>query len=112
MAITTITGTTGNDTLLPGTGGDDSISGLEGNDFLDGQGGNDTLLGGDGNDQLRPGAGNDSVDGGLGFDWAYYDLSAGPVLVNLGTGSATGEGTDTLVSIEGVFGSAFNDTLI
>ena len=70
---------------------------------LDGNAGANVLEGGDGNDALYGGAGNDIAN--------YADATAG-VAVNLMTGRASGgDGTDTLDSIEGVWGSAFNDTL-
>lgn len=91
----------------------DRIEGLEGNDNLNGLGGNDTLLGGDGNDNLNGGAGNDSLDGGNGNDFADYVAATGSVTVNLETGIASGsDGNDTLVSIESIRGSTFNDNLI
>jgi Ca2+-binding RTX toxin-like protein len=59
--------------------------------------------------------GNDTVDGGSGFDWVSYDLGAtGPVTVDLqeGVASGAGVGNDKLDHIEGVIGTAWNDTLI
>jgi Ca2+-binding RTX toxin-like protein len=61
-------------------------------------------------------AGNDTIDGGSGYDRADYNLSYAAVTVVLGgaaSGTATGAdvGVDTLISIESVRGSAFNDTL-
>ena len=54
--------------------------------------------------------GNDTLNGGLGNDTvSYADATAG-VLVNLFDGTATGgAGTDTLLSIENVIGSEFDD---
>lgn len=83
----------------------------------------DHLIGGDiGNDafeDFRGLGGNDIIDGGSGFDRATYnnDFGAGGtqgVNVNLTTGTAIdGFGdTDTLISIEAVRGTAFDDTLI
>jgi Ca2+-binding RTX toxin-like protein len=61
-------------------------------------------------------AGNDTIDGGSGYDRADYSHSNAAVQVVLGgvgTGTALGSdvGFDTLISIEGVRGSSFNDTL-
>jgi Ca2+-binding RTX toxin-like protein len=86
---------------------------MNGNDILSGQGGNDSLLGGADNDILLGGAGADVLDGGNGIDRAQYtDATAGVLadlqLSNLNTGFAAG---DTYVSIERLYGSAFNDTL-
>ena len=98
-----ITGTTGNDSLTGSTTAD-QIFGLEGND---------TLLGNAGNDVLDGGAGADALNGGLGVDTATYVNSAAAVTVNLTTGAALGGDAqgDTLVAIETVIGSAFNDSL-
>ncbi|WP_144290161.1 calcium-binding protein [Ideonella sp. A 288] len=78
---------------------------------LYGNAGNNTLDGGAGPDQLSPGAGNDRVVGGLDEDWVVYGSSPQGVQVNLATGLATGEGTDTLVGIEHIQGSFHDDLL-
>jgi Ca2+-binding RTX toxin-like protein len=76
-------------------------------DNLFGDGGVNKLYGGGGNDTIGGGAGKDYIDGGEGQDMvAFYDSTAG---VNVNLASNTGE--DTLVSIEGIAGSGFNDTL-
>jgi hypothetical protein len=77
--------------------------------------GRDTLLGGAGNDTLRGGAGADSLNGGAGIrDLADYSTSDVAVNVDLTrTGAQSGghaEG-DTLVGIEDVLGSRFNDVI-
>jgi Ca2+-binding RTX toxin-like protein len=98
----------------------DTLTGSSGNNLLRGLGGSDTLLGGSGNDTLYGdldndtldgGLGNDTLDGGDGFDTASFASTAVAVNVNLATGKATGAGTDTLLNIEAVTGSAYNDTL-
>ncbi|HEY8570917.1 hypothetical protein [Phenylobacterium sp.] len=94
--------------------GDDQISGTEGDNSLNGNAGSDTLVGRGGNDVLDGGAGNDRLDGGAGTaDMArYFDAGPGGVQVNLATGQATGsQGNDTLVGIENIHGSQFNDVL-
>ncbi|MBO6640605.1 MAG: hypothetical protein JJ947_00005, partial [Altererythrobacter sp.] len=81
--------------------GDDTLIGGEGDDFLYGEGGNDTLIGG---------AGADYMDGGEGIDTADYSGAANFVGIDLARGTARGEGNfDTLVSIESVIASAFDD---
>lgn len=121
VANNSISGTTGDDTIY-GFGGDDLLDGLEGNDVLNGGDGSDTLLGYSGNDHLfgengddllAGEAGHDTLDGGLGFDIASYYGAAIGVTVNLSitTEQDTGDGRDTLYSIEGIIGSAFNDVL-
>ena len=68
-----------------------------------------------GDDYLHGGAGNDHIDGAGGSD--TVDMSAagaGGAFVNLTSGIAVSAatGTDTLVSIENIIGSAGNDQLI
>ncbi len=75
-----------------------------GRDFLSGAGDDDVLDGG---------AGADGLDGGAGYDYASYATSTSGVTVDLAnvssnTGDAAG---DTFSSIEGVHGSAYDDTL-
>jgi len=123
-----LNGDAGNDTIygdyitngssLIISGGNDTINGGAGNDILYGQEGNDDLDGGDDNDTFFGGAGNDTLDGGLGIDTASWVGSVTAVnVVIAGTsvsssGTATGEGTDTLISIENLIGSAFDDTIL
>ncbi|MDA9885541.1 hypothetical protein N9D59_08020, partial [Burkholderiaceae bacterium] len=60
-------------------------------------------------------AGDDLIDGGGGvWNQVRYDFDTGGVTVNLGTGVAFDGwgGTDTLIDIDGVTGSAFDDLLI
>lgn len=112
----------GNDTFN-GSSGNDGFNGFTGNDIFNGNAGDDTLFGGDGNDSLYGGAGNDILLGGAGndllsgsdsFDIANYATATGGVKVSLALLSAQvtgGAGTDTLLSIEGLFGGAGNDSL-
>ncbi|TKB23235.1 DUF2974 domain-containing protein [Desulfopila sp. IMCC35006] len=103
----------GNDTLL-GNDGDDILDGGAGNDNLQGGDGLDTMYGGLDNDRLRGGVGADTLDGGDGVDIADYRDSTTAIAVDLGTGTASGgtaEG-DTLLSIEKVYGTGYNDTLV
>ncbi|MBY0322259.1 MAG: VCBS domain-containing protein [Reyranella sp.] len=102
--IENVTGSNFNDTIT-GDNNANSLTGLSGNDTLNGSGGNDNLNGG---------AGNDTLDGGTGTDTANYIGSSGAVTVNLVAGTATGDssiGSDTLISIEAVQGTAFDDTI-
>ncbi len=95
-----------------GTQGDDALSGTESRDTLRGLGGDDQLSGLGGDDLLIGGEGDDRLDGGAGFDTVSYADASGPVTVRLDLKPReTGEGVDTFVSIEGVVGSAFNDTI-
>ena len=127
-----------------GTPGDDVIQGTTGPDVIHGQAGQDVILGLDGDDLicddsgsnvLRGGAGDDrlfdsarvfpgKLSGGPGDDLLSlaegdavdYRLAAGPVTVDLGAGTAVGEGNDTIVFRSGSFmrvmGSVFDDTLL
>ena len=111
-----ITGTNGNDANLNGGADDDEIHGLDGNDTLRGNGGNDLLYGENGADVLAGGLGDDLIDGGAGGDRASYSVGAtGGVTVDLrvqGVAQNTGSfGFDTLVGIEAVTGTAFDDVL-
>ncbi|WP_426959922.1 hypothetical protein [Muricoccus radiodurans] len=76
--------------------------------------GSDTLDGGAGNDTLMGGAGADSLIGGSDRDAASYYFSSAAVRVSLVDGlGAGGEATgDTLVGIEHLVGSAFDDVLL
>jgi serralysin len=98
---------------LTGTAGADDLSGAGGNDTLFGLGGDDRLDGRAGDDTLNGGSGNDTLDGGSGGDTASYAEATAGVTVDLAvTGpQSTGEGSDTLISIENLTGSAFADAL-
>jgi len=115
----TITGTANPDRII-GTAGNDVICGLGGNDVIFGKGGNDILLGGPGHDQLHGNdgrdvlignSGNDSLFGGAGTDTVDYSSANSDINASLATGTATGQGTDTLVGNENLTGGAGNDTL-
>jgi Ca2+-binding RTX toxin-like protein len=109
----TISGGDGDDTILGGTG-TDSLRGDAGNDSLDGGADNDTLDGGIGDDTLHGGAGADALWASSGMDYADYSDSGAAVNINLATGAASGGDAagDTLSGVDGLFGSAYNDTLV
>jgi VCBS repeat-containing protein len=138
--IENLSGGAGADNLT-GDGNVNVLAGDVGNDILSGGGGNDILygdgrigidfqgLGGsgpittysdvgvtfgvaDGDDTLEGGLGNDTLNGGGGSDTASYASAGGGVTVNLAFGTSGAAGSDTLVSIENILGSTFNDTLI
>ena len=111
----TIYGLDGGD-ILKGGAGRDTLHGLGGNDTLDGGADNDSLFGGSGDDILQPGLGNDIVDGGDGFDTVDYSSSgitkAVTIDLRLSTQQNTrGAGLDTIINVENVTGSAYNDTI-
>jgi Ca2+-binding RTX toxin-like protein len=121
----TINGLAGND-VERARAGNDTLNGDDGHDFLVGGDGNDTLNGGNGDDYLRGGEGNDIIDGGAGFDRAAFtvavnDASIGETGVQAGAtvdlniqgvAQDTGHGMDTLIGIENVSGTTYDDTLI
>lgn len=99
---------------LTGNGLNNILTGNGGNNKLVGGGGNDTLVGNNGDDILDGGVGNDTLDGGDGIDTADYRSATTGVTVSLaiaGAQNTVGAGTDTLVSIEKILGSAYADTL-
>lgn len=126
----TVFGKRGNDSLDGGPGGDFLDSGL-GDDSVDGGSGDgDQVIGGVGNDRFSGGAGagdvlegdlgRDLIDGGSGaHDTASYALAGSGqifldgigVEVDLGAGTANGDGDDSLRGIEDVVGTPFADTI-
>ena len=70
-ALCTISGTTGDDTLV-GTSGNDVICGDAGDDTIRAGSGDDVVYGGAGADRISGGAGSDLISGGSGADrvWA------------------------------------------
>jgi Ca2+-binding RTX toxin-like protein len=91
--------------IIYGTSGVNTLAGYKGNDFLQGYSGNDVLNGG---------AGADTIDGGNGIDIVSYADSDAAVRVDLDLGTVSGgtaEG-DTLLNVENVNVSKFNDTVI
>ncbi len=120
----TITGSAGADTIAAGSG-DDTVLGAAGNDKLYGNDGADTLDGGLGDDKLYGGAGADRLlvsqgfdiaDGGAGFDTVDFSKLASAVTVDLAGGgyeaTSNGVAVADLISIEGVKGTSFADTIL
>lgn len=107
------------DDALTGTDGANTIFGQPGQDTLTGLAGDDTLDGGYSSDTLNGGAGNDTLIGGpdgiFEFDTASYMDAPGRVVVSLlvqGAAQNTrSAGFDTLIQIERLEGSGFNDRL-
>lgn len=107
-----VSGQDGNDHLY-GDDGSDTLNGDDGDDRLFGGNGNDVLNGGANNDILLGGSGDNILDGGSGVDRAaYWDATSG-LTADLGnTSNNTGFAqNDTYISIEGLQGSNFADTL-
>ena len=107
----------GTDTLtsIEGVFGSRFADTLRGNDaanMLFGGAGNDNLQGLGGDDYLLPDLGDDVVDGGEGaFDVVDFFFSPTGVNASLTMSASSGEGTDTIAGVEGVFGSNFDDIL-
>jgi len=126
-----INGTLDPDNLV-GLGGNDTISGSGGNDVISGGDGDDSLNGGAGDDTISGGAGNDTINGSTGVDtvsyanaafssfYGFQNTATGPVTLNyrgvtvdlaITTAQNTGEGLDTIIGVENLIGSAFDDRL-
>jgi Ca2+-binding RTX toxin-like protein len=99
-----------------GSEGDDVLIGGPASEVLIGKEGNDTISGGAGPDLVEGDGGLDKLDGGPGTDYASSLDSKTAVTVNLAAGTLTGTNpatdSDTLVNIEDVGGSFFDDTII
>ncbi|GMU23395.1 MAG: hypothetical protein AMXMBFR13_34730 [Phycisphaerae bacterium] len=124
--------TPGNDTIW-GEGGQDLITGGAGGDTLIGGAGDDVISGNDGSDYIVGGPTYINNETGLpttqehaqdeDFDTVDYTASLTGIILDLGSfdstspsgteGSATGDGlgTDTLIGIENVIGSPFDDVI-
>ncbi len=101
-----------------GGSGNDTLIGIENIGY--GSSFNDILIGNASDNEIAGGQGADYIDGGAGYDYAEYDNGSVGVTVSLMAPSLnsalgivfTGEAAgDTLVNIEGLFGSAYNDFL-
>lgn len=96
--------------------GDDNVQGSSQGDILSGGEGNDTLRGKEGDDALNGGNGADLIDGGTGVDTAFYlgnmvKKQGVTVDLSLGKGYGADAEGDTLIDVENVQGSAFDDIL-
>ncbi|HYC47443.1 MAG TPA: type I secretion C-terminal target domain-containing protein [Burkholderiales bacterium] len=107
-------GIDGSGTAADGYGTIDTFSGIEG---VRGSAFADTITGSDRTDvtEIFEGSGGDDIiDGQGGRDRAEYQQALSGIVVNLGMSTATDGrgGTDTLLGIEEVTGSRFNDVII
>jgi Ca2+-binding RTX toxin-like protein len=71
----------------------------------------DMLIGDAGDNWLTGRLGDDLLDGGAGQDTASFAYAPAPVTADLALGIAVGEGTDILIGIDNLKGSAYDDTL-
>ncbi len=94
----------------------ENVTGSSHNDTLSGDANANLLSGGGGDDILQGSGGGDHLDGGGGNDTASYHDSGEAIQVDLseaGAQSSSGDGAgDTLVAIENVTGSSYDDTLV
>jgi Ca2+-binding RTX toxin-like protein len=95
---------TGANLVIRGTSGSDNLHGTVGDDIMLGLGGGDTFY---------SSAGNDTFDGGGSPSAIYFSDAPSAIQVDLSitTAQVTGQGSDTLISIQSLFGSVYNDTL-
>ncbi|MBX9847878.1 MAG: hypothetical protein K2X64_01190 [Rhodocyclaceae bacterium] len=122
-------GDAGGDTLI----NIQNLTGSAFNDILVGNANANTIIGGDGDDSLQGMAGADTLNGAIGNNTASYSAATNGVIASLTAGSFGGAtfsssgggirndanatvagdaGGDTLINIQNLTGSAFNDTLI
>jgi Ca2+-binding RTX toxin-like protein len=113
ISIENINGSNYSDTITGNTS-DNMLTGNAGNDKLTGNAGNDWLISGEGDDALNGGDGNDVLNGGNGTDWAHYWNAPSALTLNLNVitpQNTLGAGIDTLIGIEKINASEFNDSI-
>ena len=103
-----LTGGTGNDTLTGDTGAN-VLTGNEGDDLLIGGAGADTLIGGAGNNTASYATATAGVSVNL---YVFSATNTSGVVVAAGTGKGNDAEGDTLVGIQNLIGSDYNDYLV
>ncbi len=122
----------GSDTISAGPSGLDSIIDLREATLLNAPGGGgyvsrntgvlggltiakgaviENASGGSGDDWIHGNGANNVLNGGLGFDTVDFSGVTANLVINLATGTATGDGNDTLTSFENATGGSGNDVL-
>jgi Ca2+-binding RTX toxin-like protein len=96
---------------VTGTADAESIQRTAGNDSLSGDGGNDIIRGGAGDDTIDGGTGNDLLDFSDASGAINFTLQQGAGPFTVAGGATPGLGQDEYGNMEGVIGSASNDTL-
>jgi Ca2+-binding RTX toxin-like protein len=110
-----IEGGAGEDLIEGGPGDDSDLNGGGDADEVFGGPGTDNADGGDGDgDIVRGDNGTDTLSGGPGADdiVSYASASRGGIQINLGAGTAKGDGHDTLSGFEDAVGSPQADTIV
>ncbi|VEJ54444.1 beta strand repeat-containing protein [Pragia fontium] len=108
--VTSNNGLGGQDTLL----NIQNIIGSSQDDVLIGNHQNNHIQAGNGDDTLMGMGGDNYLDGGAGINTVSYEHDIAGVHVDLSTGVAQNGfgGTDTLINIQQIIGSSFNDVLL
>ena len=103
----------GNATLLGTDQADVMVAGA-GNDTLIANGGNDLMIGGSGNAIFVVGSGDDHIVGGSGTNVVDFSAQTSAVDVDLSAGQAIADagGHHTILGVNDVIGSKFEDTII
>lgn len=106
---TTGGGTTGGDTTGGGTtGGDTTAGGTTGGDT---SAPTDNLVHGTAGDDVFAAATGEGYNGEAGFDTLDFSASTQAVSVDLGAGTYSGQFSGTVLNVERVVGTAYDDTL-
>jgi Ca2+-binding RTX toxin-like protein len=101
--------------LVTSKAGSNQLWSGAGNDQLYALGGHNYINADTGDDTIYSNGGYNTIDGGAGFDVVRYDYAPSNVFASLDLPSTQNAGAafgDTYVSIEGLIGSAFDDTLV
>jgi len=90
-----------------------NITAGDGNDTITGDANDNIIIGGAGDDILDGGTGDDTLDGGDGTDTVSFISGGSGLTVNLGTGGTinVGSGDKTLLNIESITATNFDDTI-
>jgi len=104
-----VIGSPGYDSIIGGAG-NDTFEGGDGTDTLQGGAGHNVLIGGGGDDRLASGDAQSTFNGGAGIDTVDFSAHSSALHIDLGT--PPGSAGDTLIDVERIIGSSWNDTII